>query len=194
MEPATKLVVLVAIHFTILFTAFTAFQTIITKLHEDEGDRSLGPFRFAINYSTFMIGNLFVSRVKYSEKWQITFATLAYAFHYLTGFFISGTSIYVKYITSILGAGVNGVGASFLWVAVGSYIHKVCHKYNKLENKGHYFGIFNTIFCISNVLGALVITFGLSYFSPNIYFILVSSVAFLAFFYGMFFIKDVNVK
>lgn len=66
MDQATKLVIAVSVHFTILFTAFTAFQTIVTKIHEDEGDRSLGPFTFAVNYFVFMISNLFVSRIKYS--------------------------------------------------------------------------------------------------------------------------------
>ena len=91
-----------------------------------------------------------------------------------------------------LGAVVNGIGASFLWTSVGAYIHKVCHMYDKVHLKGHYYGIFNTIFCCSTVLGAIVVTFGLSLFEPNIYFILVSSVAFLAFLYGIFFIKDLN--
>lgn len=66
MSSATKLVVIVSVHFMILFTAFNAFQTIVTKIHEDEGDRSLGPFTFAVNYFVFMISNLFVSKVKYS--------------------------------------------------------------------------------------------------------------------------------
>ena len=57
--------------------------------------------------------------------------------------------------------------------------------------KGHYFGLFNTIFCISTILGAIVVTFGLTLFATNIYFILVSGVAFLAFLYGIFFIKDI---
>lgn len=91
MDPATKLVTMVSIHFMILFTAFNAFQTIVTRIHEEEGDRSLGPFRFAVNYSAFTISNLFVSRVNYSEKKQIILSTLTYAFHYMTGFLISGT-------------------------------------------------------------------------------------------------------
>jgi len=40
-----------------------------------------------------MIANLFVSKVKYSEKWQITISTLTYVIHYLTGFFVSGISV-----------------------------------------------------------------------------------------------------
>lgn len=66
MEPATKLITLVSIHFMILFTAFSAFQTILTRIHEEEGDRSLGPFTFAVNYISFMISNLFVSKTPYS--------------------------------------------------------------------------------------------------------------------------------
>ena len=66
MDTATKKVLSVSMHFLILFTAFNAFQTIATKLHEDEGDMSLGPYIFAITYTTFFFSNLFISRVVYS--------------------------------------------------------------------------------------------------------------------------------
>ena len=92
-----------------------------------------------------------------------------------------------------LGAIVNGIGASFLWTSVGSYIHKVCHLYNKVPQKGHYFGLFNTIFCLSTILGAIVVTFGLSMFSYNVYFSIVSGVSFLAFIFGILFIKDLEL-
>lgn len=61
-----------------------------------------------------------------------------------------------------------------------------------MDKKGHLFGVFNTIFCLSTVLGAVVVTFGLSLLKPNFYFILVSSIAFLAFLYGIFFVKDIG--
>lgn len=194
MEPATKLVIMVSIHFMILFTAFTAFQTIVTRIHEEEGDRSLGPFIFAVNYFAFVISNLFVSRVRFSEKWQITLATLTYAFNYMTGFLISGTPVYVKYMVAALGATVNGFGASFLWTGLGSYIHQVCHLHNKVSEKGHYYGLFQTIYCFSSVLGAIVVTFGLSMFSHTVYFMIVTGVAMVAFFFGMIFIKDIKVS
>jgi hypothetical protein len=110
--------------------------------------------------------------------------------NYLTGFFVSGTSVEVKYIAAGLGAAINGVGASFIWTSVGTYIHKICHLYDKVHLKGYYYGIFNFIFCISALLGAVIVTFGLSLFSPKIYFVIVSGVAFIAFLYGLFFIKD----
>lgn len=131
MEPATKLVVIVGLHFMILFTAFAAFQNIVTKIHEDEGDSSLGPFTFAINYLAFMVANLFVSKTKHSEKWLITFATFPYAINYSTGFFMQGTPNYVKYILAGLGSTINGIASSFLWTNVGAYIHKVCLVYGK---------------------------------------------------------------
>lgn len=106
---------------------------------------------------------------------------------------MSGHSTSIKYILATGGAIVNGIGASFIWTSVGSYIHKVCHLHNKIQIKGHYFGMFNTIFFFSSIMGALVITFGLSLFSTQIYFSLVSGVALLAFFYGIIFIKDIKV-
>lgn len=85
MEAATKEVMLLGIYFMILFTAFNSFQTIVTKINEDEGDYTLGPFRFALNYTVFMIANLFAPQVKYSEKWLITGAALTYVLQYSTG-------------------------------------------------------------------------------------------------------------
>lgn len=141
-----------------------------------------------------MLTNFLVSKTPYSEKWQITFASFSYALNYSTGFFMFGRPIYVKYILAALGAIANGIGASFLWTSVGSYIHKVCHLYNKVDKKGHYFGLFNTIFCSSTVMGAVIVTFGLTLFEHNTYFVIVSSVALLSFFYGIFFIKDLNLE
>lgn len=79
-----------------------------------------------------------------------------------------------------------------MWTNAGAYIHKVCHAYNKVERKGYYYGLFNMLFCISTILGAIVVTFGLSFFSHTVYFIIVSGVALLAFFFGSFFIKDIK--
>lgn len=42
MEAATKEVMLLGIYFMILFTAFNSFQTIVTKINEDEGDYTVG--------------------------------------------------------------------------------------------------------------------------------------------------------
>lgn len=112
----------------------------------------------------------------------------------MTGFLISGTPMYVKYLVVGLGAFVNGVGGSLLWISLGRYIHKVCHLYDKINEKGHYYGLFNTIYCFSSILGAVVVTFGLSLFSHNVYFMIVTGVALIAFFFGIIFIKDIKIQ
>jgi len=139
-----------------------------------------------------MISNLFVSKTPYSEKWQIIFSTLTYSLNYSTGFFMSNKPTEVKYILAAFGAAINGVGASFLWTSVGSYIHKVCHRYGKVDMKGHYFGLFNTLFCCSSVLGSIIVTFGLALFESNIYFVIVTGISLLAFVFGIIFIKDIK--
>jgi hypothetical protein len=84
-----------------------------------------------MNYIAFVISNFFVSKIAYSEKWQMTFATITYAMNYSTGFFMKGRPMEVKYALAAFGAIMNGIGASFLWTSAGSYIHKVCHIYGK---------------------------------------------------------------
>ena len=89
MDPAIKLVTKVTIFFSILFTAYSGFQNIVTKIHEEEGNHFLGPFALAVNYAFFIVGNFFVSRFKQtSEKWQMTFASLGYFSFYISGFII----------------------------------------------------------------------------------------------------------
>jgi hypothetical protein len=84
MEKASKLVILIAIHLLILYSANSAFSL---------GNKALGPFRSMVNFSCYIIGNLFVSKVRCSEKWQIVICTLTYFINFLTGVFVSGTSI-----------------------------------------------------------------------------------------------------
>lgn len=48
----------VSIYFLILFTAYSAFQNIITKIHEEEGDPSLGPFELSILFATTIIAQI----------------------------------------------------------------------------------------------------------------------------------------
>jgi hypothetical protein len=121
----------------------------------------------------------------------MTFAALSYAANYSTGYFMAGTPLAVKYILAAIGAIINGIGASFLWTSVGSYIHKVCHKYDRINQKGHYYGMFNAIFCCSAIFGAVVATYGMTHFSHQYYFAIVTVVACLAFLFGIFFIIDI---
>ena len=91
-----------------------------------------------------------------------------------------GASITTKYILAIGGSIINGVGVAFLFTCQGSYIHKLCTKYDVLPKKGYYYGLFNSIFTISTIIGAIVVTFGLDLLSHQNYFILVRSIALFA--------------
>ena len=62
MDQPSRMVLLVSTFFLLLFSAYYAFQNIVTKIHSEEGDKTLGPFALAMNYSSFMVSNLFASR------------------------------------------------------------------------------------------------------------------------------------
>ena len=118
--------------------------------------------------------------------------SLAYAFQYTTGFFMFGDNETVKYIFIVVGASLSGIGTSFLWVSLGRYIHKACHLYEKESEKGHYFGMFNSIYFLNCVLGGVVITFGLEIMSHQNYFILVTCIAGFAFLFAVLFVKNIK--
>ena len=137
--------------------------------------------------------NLFVSRFRaISEKWLITLPSLAYCFFYLTGFFIEGKPEWEKYFLTAIGAIIGGISSSFLWTFVGSYIHRTAHLYGKTHLKGFYYGIFTSANSTSSLLGAFIITFGLTNLSHPLYFALISGVALAAFIFGFFFVKDLK--
>ena len=188
----TKVIVRLSIYFLILFTAHNAFGTIVTRVHEEEGDEKLGPFLFSLNYTTFMIMNLFAPLLTYSLKWQIALSSIAYTFNFATNIFMIGQSEAVKYSLSAIGAVVNGISASFLWVSLGRYIHNACHHFNDIENKGYYYGMFNTIYCSSNIFSGIVITFGLELLSHRNYFILVTGIGVFSFLYSVLMIKNIK--
>ena len=130
MNPARKKIIIMSIFYVIIMTAYSSFQTIITKVHEEEGDGFLGPFSFFISFFFTTIINLFTGRPCISEKWQMLFGSLGYCFNYSTGIFMVGAPISVKYTLTIVGNIVNGTSGAFLWTCVGRYIHNVCYQHN----------------------------------------------------------------
>ena len=131
MNEITKIILIVAIYFLLLFTAGYASTSILTKVFEDEGMTKLAPFVFIFTYASFMIANLFSPLVKFSEKWLMAMASLFYGVQSAVGFFMFGDDETLKYILAAIAATLSGTAASFLWVNIGRYIHKVCHLYKK---------------------------------------------------------------
>lgn len=184
--------IIVGLHFLILFTALIAFQNIFTKIFEEKHNYSIGPFLFIFNYGVFMLANLFAPLIHFSSKWLISLSALGYACQYSVGIFISDLDGFMQYFIAAIGASIAGVFASILWVNVGTYIHDACHFYNQIEKKGHYFGLFTTLYSFSLITGSLVVTFGLSLMEEQPYFILVTAIAVLAFVFSAIFMKDVE--
>ena len=120
----------------------------------------------------------------------MAFASLFYGMNFATGFFMFGDNETIKYIFSSVGASVAGISASFLWVSIGRYIHKACHLYGKENERGHYFGLFNSIYFFNSVLGGVVVTFGLEIMSHQNYFIFITIIAVVAFLFAALFIKN----
>ena len=192
MSQPARLVVIAGVYFLIIFTASTAYNSILTKIFEEEQETKLAPFIFIFNFGTFMVANLFAPLLKFPEKWLMAVASLCYGLNYLMGFFMFGDNEGLKYVLAAIGAAVAGLSASFLWVSIGRYIHKACHFDQRENEKGHYFGMFNSIYFFNSVLGGIVVTFGLKIMSHQHYFILVSCIAVLAFVFGAFFIRDIK--
>ena len=79
-----------------------------------------------------------------------------------------------------------------MWINVGTYIHDACNLHNEMDNKGRHYGLFTTLYSMSLITGALVITFGLSLMSERNYFILITGIAVFAFCFSAVFMKDIK--
>ena len=73
-----RILILSAFYFLIM-VAYSSFNSIVTKIREEDGDKALTPFQFLIVGSVSCIPNLFVSKVNISEKWQMVFSILGYS-------------------------------------------------------------------------------------------------------------------
>ena len=111
MHPATKHSTIMGICFLILFTAYFSFSTIVTQIHEQDGNSALGPTLLATNYFFFMLTSLFAPAVTLSYKLQVTMAALGYALNFSTGLSLQYVETGWKYAISMTGAGIAGVGA-----------------------------------------------------------------------------------
>ena len=87
-----RILILSAFYFLIM-VAYSSFNSIVAKIREEDGDKALTPFQFLIMPTVSCITNLFVSKVKTSEKWQMMFSILGYTANYSTGFLLIGATI-----------------------------------------------------------------------------------------------------
>lgn len=91
----------------------------------------------------------------------------------------------------MLGAAVGGFGASVLWASQGGYMMRL-FRMNQIEKneEGYYMGIQNGLVFTSVLLGSVIITFGLGLFGNVIYYLLLTTIALLAFLICTFFLDS----
>ena len=127
----TKRVVVAGVYFLILLTSGTAYNTILSKVLEEEGEKKLAPLNFIIAFSFYMISNLVAPLTGFPEKWMMVGTSLFVGAHYLMSYFIFVGDETLKYILICVGGALGGWSTSFLWLGLGRYIHKACHFYRK---------------------------------------------------------------
>ena len=178
--------------FLTLLTAFNAFSTIITRVREEEGNKTLSPFYFTISSTFFLLFTLVTPLLTCSEKWQVTGGTLCFLINYSTGFIIFYLNHEWQYVITAIGAIINSFGSAIVYIAAARYIHKVCCYYGAENRKGHLYGLFNSIYSSSGILGGVVVTVGLDLLSHRMYFVVVACISALAFFIGLTCVKDMK--
>ena len=91
-------------------------------------------------------------------------------------------------LTAVLG----GTSAAFLWAAQGGYIHYVCEQNDMKLNKGYYYGLFYSMYCIANITSGVMTTFVLGFFSTAVYFWVLLGIGVSSILFCIFFVKNVQ--
>ena len=139
-----------------------------------------------------MVGNIIASGFTWKYKKQMAIAAIGYSINFSSGLLLGFLPVVLKYVVTLLGAAIAGFGSATLWTCLGGYIHLVCQKYNVVEQKGKYYGIFSAIYCAQSILGALITTFGLGLFSENIYFAIIGTIGLSSSLFCFLFVKDIQ--
>ena len=112
-------------------TSNSSFSLIITQLHEQDGNREMGPFLLAFYYVSYMLSNIISPSLKWNYKSQMQLAPVFYTLNFCTGLLVSYIdSLILKYIVTAIGALVGGFGAAILWTSLGGYMHLLCQVNN----------------------------------------------------------------
>ena len=186
-------IVLVSVFYLLFAVGTNAFTTVVTKIWESTGDKTLSPMYFTIQSITAVITGTFTSKLNVSEKWQMVIFSIGFSLTCVAGFLMDGASKEIIYLLAVIGALINGVCLAFIFTCQGRYIHKICVKYQTIENKGQYFGIFSSLSNISTIFSGFVALFGLGFLSHSSYFLLVAGIALCSTAFCWFLVEDVRL-
>ena len=149
------------VFFLMVVTTYASFSHIVSYITEHSNQ--LYPFEgsvvLIVNYLVYMLG-LSRASVISNYKRQFQIAALCYATNYVL--YLFHFDHLLGLISSALGALIGGYGASLLWVSQGGYMMELFKSNNiAKDEEGYYLGIQNGMIYASNIVGAIIITFGL---------------------------------
>ena len=190
---AKSRIILLSIFYLLFSVGTNAFTTVVAKIWESTGDKTLSPMYFIIQSITTVITGTFTSKLNVSEKWQMVLFSIGYSLNCMAAFLMDGASKEIIYLLAVIGALINGVCHAFIYTCQGRYIHKICVKYQTIENKGQYFGIFSSLSNISTIFSGLVALLGLEFLSHSYYFILIAGISLCSTAFCWFLVEDVRL-
>ena len=156
-------------------------MTILTHIYKQLNLTDFGPATLASNYTSFIISTLVAPLVTVPIKLQFLIGSVCYTINFSSGIFVSMIdTVWIKYLVSCSGAAIAGFSAGLLWVSQGRYIHIICEKYNMSEKRGELFGIFMSIYTLSNITAGLISTFGLGLFDNQTYFYIIVTIGLMS--------------
>lgn len=186
--------IILGIYFMLTYTTFLSFSCIVTYIAEhEEGQYNYGPLvALSVNYFTYMITLIFSPAIK-NFKWQFQVSAITHLINYAV--YIPDFTGDLGLIMGIIGGLFGGYGAAIYWVSQGGYLMKLFKIYGVPKNEeGKYFAVTNGIVYGSSLFGAIVTTFGLGFFGSQIYFIILTILAFISWLVCTVFLDNLEPK
>lgn len=149
----------------------------------------MGPLLLFSNYFIFLLANSVAPGFNIKLKNQFLISAFCYTLNYALMLF-NETSL--GSILSVIGSLAGGFGAAIFWICYGAYTKSLCSLNDEEDIQGKYFSLLGSITFLSSILGPLVTTFALGFFSAKIYFITLTVFGALSFAFGYLFIKDID--
>ena len=183
-------VLLLAICFLFLFSAFNSASILVTPIYEQLGYNNFGKVSNLLIYVAFGFNDFLVSFElrALSQKLGLFIGSIGYTLFMLGGLLLTSCHFHEDEATkwwcnssliisaNVFGSVTCGFCAALLWLAMASYIDCCANQYNK----GKFFGLFWAIFQSSFILGNLFGAYLLKVFNQYYYFLCMVALATIA--------------
>ena len=153
----------------------------------------MGPQSLFFKYISYLAALLLGPSITLPKKMIFLLGILAFLINFVLSFLgvISGDVGWFSWLMTV-GCIFDGVGTSLLWMVETRYIHLLCEIYNVHDNRGSVFSIFQLIFTMSQIVGAVTTFVFIGYFSSTVYLIVCMVLCLIALLFFLFFIKTIE--